>query len=170
MIIETLFCSFLCGTVKCSLSIERGRECPLGGVCFSQCCSEEVLMLLQYYSLKKILGEVKESKRRERRDTAKRVLGNLLPCLAGIPASLFLSLTSLTFNRWSQFARRETPRWQEMKPPQHRGTWLPHSTVLLLLSSPAFILLSPISQHMKDLEEKHGGFLGCLFASPLFVL
>lgn len=102
-------------------------------------------------SWKKILSKLKETKRRER-ETAKIVLGNLSPYLAGTSASLFLSLTSLTFNRRSQFAGRETPRWQEMKPPQHLNTRLAHSTVLLLYSSPSFILLSAISQHMKGLE------------------
>lgn len=79
------------------------------------------MMLLQYFILKKILSELKETKRRVR-ETAKGVLGNLSPYLTGTSASLFLSLTSLTFNRRSQFAGRETPRWQEMKPPRHTPT------------------------------------------------
>lgn len=90
----------------------------------------------------------------------KGALGNLPPDLACSSASFFLSLTSLTFNRWSQFAGRETPRWQEMKPPQLLDTHLPHSTVLLLLSIHSSILLSSVSQDIKGLEEKHGDSLG----------
>lgn len=116
-----------------------------------------------------MLRRVKETKRRAR-GRVKRALGNLPPHLAGTSASLFLSLTSLTFNRWGQFAGRETPRWQEMKPPQLLSTHLPHSASLLLLSIPCSILLSPVSQHIKGLEEKHGDSLGRLFASPLFIL
>lgn len=90
----------------------------------------------------------------------KGALGNLPLDLACSSASFFLSLTSLTFNRWSQFAGRETPRWQEMKPPQLLDTHLPHSTVLLLLSIHSSILLSSVSQDIKGLEEKHGDSLG----------
>lgn len=114
-------------------------------------------------------SRVKETKRSEG-DRVKRALGNLPPHLAGTSASLFLSLTSLTFNRRSQFAGRETPRWQEMKPPQLLDTHLPHSSVLLLLSIPSSSLLSLVSQHIKGLEEKHIDSLGRLFASPLFIL
>ena len=116
-----------------------------------------------------MLRRVKETKRRAR-GRVKGALGNLLPHLAGTSASLFLSLTSLTFNRWGQFAGRETPRWQEMKPPQLLDTHLPHSAFLLPLSIPCSILLSPVSQHIKGLEEKHGDSLGRLFPSPLFIL
>lgn len=121
------------------------------------------------YLEKKMLRRVKGTKRRER-EWVKRALGNIPPHLTGTSASLFLSLTSLTFNRRSQFAGRETPHWQEMKPPQLLDTHLPHSTVLLLLSIPSCILLSPVSQHIKGLEEKHGDSLGRLFVSPLFIL
>lgn len=92
-----------------------------------------------------MLRRVKETKRMAR-GGVKRALGNLPPHLAGTSASLFLSLTSLTFNRWGQFAGRETPRWQEMKPPQLLSTHLPHSAFPLLLSIPCSILLSPPSR------------------------
>lgn len=111
----------------------------------------------------------KKTKRMERK-RVKRALGNLPPHLAGTSASLFLSLTSLTFNRRSQFAGRDTPRWQEMKPPELLDTYLPYSLVLLLLSSPSSLLLSLVSQHIKGLEEQRGDLLGRLFASPLFIL
>ncbi len=115
-----------------------------------------------------MLRRVKETERRER-ERVKRALGNLPPHLAGTSASLFLSLTSLTFNRRSQFAGRETPRWQEMKPPQLLDTHLPHSAVLLLLTIPSSLLLSPVSQHIKGLDEKHIDSLGRLFRLPAFV-
>lgn len=100
----------------------------------------------------------------------KGAVGNLPPDLTCSSASFFLSLTSLTFNRWSQFAGRETPRWQEMKPPQLLDTHLPHSTVLLLLSIHSSILLSSVSHHIKGLEEKHGDSLGRPFAFPSLIL
>ncbi|KAI4808417.1 hypothetical protein KUCAC02_000477, partial [Chaenocephalus aceratus] len=84
-------------------------------------------------------------------------------------APLLLALTSLTSNRRSQLAGRETPRWREMKPPQLLDTHLPCSTVLLLLSIPSAMLCSPGFQRIKGLEEKHGDSLGRLFDSPVLI-
>lgn len=47
--------------VKCSLSLKSGRESQLGKVCYSQSSTEEVMMLLQYFILKKILSKLKET-------------------------------------------------------------------------------------------------------------
>ena len=151
------------------LSLKCGRETPLGRLCYFQSYTEEGVILLWYYTLKKKLRKVKEAERMEK-EREKRALGNLLPHLVGTSASLFLSLTSLTFNCCSQFAGRETPRWQEMKPPQLLNTHLPHSIGLLLLSIPSSILLSPVSLHIKGKEEKPGDSLDRLFASLLFIL
>lgn len=72
----------------------------------------------------------------EKGGKVRSALGNLPPS-----APQFLSLTSPTFNRQSQFAGREAPCWQEMKPPQLLDTRLADSAILLFLSIPSSILL-----------------------------
>lgn len=86
--------------------------------------------------------KLKEGRERE----SERALGNLPPYLPGTSASLFLSLTSLTFNRWSQFAGRETPHWQEMKPPRLLDT-PPYPTAPSFSSSPSPHLFSSPFSH-----------------------
>lgn len=148
--------------IKRSLSLKRLRGSPLGRfVIFNLHWRGSDVTAVLYLEINAQEGERNYGKG----ERVKRALGNLLPS-----ASLFPSLTSTTFNRQSQFAGRETPRWQEMKPPQLLDTYLAHSTILLFLSAPSSILLSAVSQHIKGLEEKHGDSLSRHFASLLFIL
>lgn len=71
---------------------------------------------------KGLSDESKRTERETRERERKRAPGNLPPHLPGTSASPFLSLTSLAFNRSSQFARRETTHWQEKKPSRLRDT------------------------------------------------